>query len=129
MSTGAPSRPVIDPAHGFEDWWKAWPASTRKAAKKQCFEKWKSRGFASSATHIRMHTEWMKTQADWLKNNGEFICAPMVYLNQERWSEWTPPAPKQPEKHVLLVMAEHAKRAVPMPAHIRERAEQIRRGA
>ena len=34
---------------------------------------------------IIKHVESCKTSDGWLKNNGEFIPAPLVYLNQQRW--------------------------------------------
>lgn len=41
----------------------------------------------------------MKTQDDWLRDNGRFICAPLVYLNQQRWVDWEPVAIKvKPER-------------------------------
>lgn len=69
----------------FEQFWAAWPRSTRKGAKSSCKAKWDKLKLDIQADQIVKHVEWMKTTDQWLKNNGEFIPAPLVYLNQQRW--------------------------------------------
>jgi hypothetical protein len=34
---------------------------------------------------ILKHLDWMKTTQQWLRDNGAYIPAPKVYLNQQRW--------------------------------------------
>ena len=34
---------------------------------------------------ILAHVESLKVSTGWQKNGGEFIPAPLVYLNQRRW--------------------------------------------
>jgi len=91
----ASAKSLINAAWGFPEWWKAYPSGPRKVAKQQCLDRWARFDCASSATLILQHTEWLKTQPDWTKDGGTFVCAPLVYLNQRRWLDWTPPAPKQ----------------------------------
>lgn len=76
---------VLNAAHGFAEFWSAWPRGQRKVAKQQCLNKWAKYGCADNAMQIVRHVEAMKRSDDWLKNNGAFIPAPLVYLNQQRW--------------------------------------------
>ena len=100
---------------GFAEFWAAWPKSPRKVAKQQCLDKWSRYDCADSWKHIVAHVEWMKTQPDWVKDNGSYICAPLVYLNQRRWVDWEPPAPKEPPKPVKQA----ADNPAPMPENVR----------
>ena len=107
---------LINPQHGFIDWWSSYPKSTRKVAKPQCLAKWVKLSCASESSHVIGHTEWMKTQADWLKENGAFICAPLVYLNQQRWADWNAAeVVRKPERDPELVKldADKKNRAAP----------------
>lgn len=78
-----PLPPVGD--GGFARFWAAYPATTRKAAKAQCLRKWGDMGCALIADRIVEHLEAMKRNDQWTKDNGQFIPAPIVYLNQARW--------------------------------------------
>jgi len=94
MFSGELTSPKLDHYEsddGFCDFWAAWPSGTRKVAKAQCRAKWIKMGLSVAAKHIVAHVAFMKTSEDWQKQNGSFICAPLVYLNQERWLDWTPP--------------------------------------
>lgn len=93
MFTGELTAPKLDHYEsddGFDDFWASWPSGTRKVAKQQCRAKWIKHALSGSAKHILAHVVFMKTQEDWLKGNGSFICAPIVYLNQQRWADWIP---------------------------------------
>ena len=85
---------------GFTAFWAAWPANTqtysRKGAKGECLKKWHSLGCEVQAAHIVAHVGWLKTTADWQKNGGEYIPAPLVYLNQQRWDGADIPQPAVP---------------------------------
>jgi hypothetical protein len=72
-------------ASGFEAFWDAWPKSQRKAAREQCEAKWKAKGCEEIADTILNALESFKASGDWLKADGEFIPAPLVWLNQSRW--------------------------------------------
>jgi hypothetical protein len=112
---------------GFERFWAAWPKSPRKGAKAACLAKWKKHYYETCADQILKHVEWMKTTDQWRKDNGAFVPAPLVYLNQQRWDGAEIPEIKKP-----VTMAEQYQEriagTVAMPDHIRERLAQLRRG-
>jgi hypothetical protein len=70
---------------GFDKFWAAWPANPRKGEKSACKTKWEKTYCETQADQIVKHVTWMKTTEQWLKANGAFIPAPLVYLNQQRW--------------------------------------------
>ena len=106
---------------GFERFWKAWPASTRKGAKSECKKKWEKHYCETQTDQIIKHIEWLKTTEQWLKGNGAFIPAPLVYLNQQRWDGAEVPEmkPKPTIDPALAKIQADNKRAVPIPEHIR----------
>jgi hypothetical protein len=75
---------------GFARFWLTWPASSRKVAKSQCERRWIANRLEAEADRIVAHVEAMKSHRDWLKDQGEFIPAPMTYLNQRRWEQEAP---------------------------------------
>lgn len=116
---------IINAAHGFPEFWKAWPSkSTRKAAKQQCLDKWARFQCATEASLICQHVEWMKTQHDWTKDGGAFIPAPLTYLNQRRWDGWEPPKVK-PQDSALEAIKAH--RGAAMPADVRAKIASLTR--
>lgn len=74
-----------DEPAGFTDFWKAWPITDRKQAKGKCLDAWKKASAERDAAVILAHVESLKLSAGWTKQGGEFIPAPLVYLNQRRW--------------------------------------------
>lgn len=70
---------------GFADFWKTWPNTDRKQAKGKCLDAWKKAHAERDAAVILAHVESLKLSVSWTKNSGEFIPAPLVYLNQRRW--------------------------------------------
>ncbi len=110
---------------GFDRFWAAYPASPRKGGKKQCQEKWAKYLCEHSVDQIIKHVIWMKTTEQWLKANGAFIPAPLVYLNQQRWDGAEVPEVKKTE-HILEKLAEERARAVPMPAEIKAKLDALR---
>lgn len=76
-------------APDFERFWAAWPKNSgrysRKGGKAACLAVWNRRYHFTQADQIIKHVEWLKTTADWLKDQGAYIPAPLVYLNQQRW--------------------------------------------
>ena len=112
---------------GFDRFWSAWPIHPRKGAKLACKKKWASTYCETQADQIIKHVEWMKTTDQWRKDNGAFIPAPLVYLNQQRWD-----GAEIPQQRQELTMAEQYRQrvagVVPMPEHIADRLAQIRRG-
>lgn len=67
----------------FDDFWKSWPAGTRKVNKKGCAAKWK-RIIAEGAdpSDVMRGLEASKQTDDWSRG---FVPMPMTWLNQERW--------------------------------------------
>ena len=113
---------------GFDRFWAAWPKSFRKGAKAACLAKWKKNYYETCADQIIKHVEWMKTTDQWRKNEGAFIPAPLVYLNQQRWDgaeipEIKPISAKDP---ALVKLDEDNKKAAPMPESVRLRLAQLR---
>lgn len=74
-----------DDLPGFAEFWKTWPTSDRKQARGKCLEVWKKARCESVAAEVLAHVEAMKASPSWRKNAGEFIPAPLVYLNGRRW--------------------------------------------
>ena len=108
---------------GFEQFWSVWPKGPRKVAKQQCVNKWAKYDCADTWAHIVAHVEWMKTQADWIKDQGSFIPQPLTYLNQQRWIDWEPPVKREAPK----VVKQAADNPAPMPDHVREMLAKMRR--
>lgn len=85
--------PVLKPAKKakpetgaqFMRFWDAWPKHPRKAARLQCWNKWRADGLDERADEIVAHVEAMKRSPAWLKDGGDYIVAPLVYLNQARY--------------------------------------------
>ena len=114
---------------GFERFWKAWPSSTRKGAKSECKKKWEKHYCETQTDQIIKHIEWLKTTEQWLKGNGAFIPAPLVYLNQQRWDGAEVPEmkPKPTIDPALAKIEADRKKAAPMPDHIRAKLAELRR--
>jgi hypothetical protein len=115
----------------FERFWDTWPKSFRKGGKSACKVKWKKFYCETCADQIIKHIEWMKTTDAWRKDDGAFIPAPLVYLNQQRWD-----GAEIPESFGIKVEVQidpalakidaDRKKAVPMPEHIRQAMAQLR---
>ena len=114
---------------GFEQFWKAWPASTRKGAKSECRKKWEKHYCETQSDQIIKHVEWLKTTEQWIKSNGAFIPAPLVYLNQQRWDGAEVPEikPKETIDPALAKIEADRKKAVPIPEHIRAKLAELRK--
>lgn len=87
----------------FDRFWAAWPSSFRKASKSVCQKKWTEKGLDIEADSIIEHVEFMKDTDAWKKDGGQFVPAPLVYLNQRRWdgAEITRPCPKPTTVQVI----------------------------
>lgn len=116
---------------GFDRFWEAWPKSPRKGAKAECKKKWVKNYCETCADQIIKHVEWMKTTDAWKKSNGDFIPAPLVYINQMRWD-----GAEVPEmtinlnvsfKDPAIVKAERdAAQAAPMPESVKTLLDRLR---
>lgn len=80
-----PPHPPAGGADGFDRFWFAWPKHPRKVAPAQCRKKWEAKDCEPIADRIVAHVEAMKRTEQWQKDGAQFIPAPLVYLNQERW--------------------------------------------
>jgi hypothetical protein len=70
---------------GFTRFWEVWPKSERKDAQGKCHESWVKGKAEPHTERIIAHVERLKASTGWTKQNGEFIPAPLVYLNQRKW--------------------------------------------
>ena len=70
-------------ADRFEEMWDVLPPNKRKGAKGECLKLWKAKGLDAKADEIIKHINSMR--ADWEKEGGQFMPAPLVYLRSERW--------------------------------------------
>jgi len=109
----------------FEDFWKVWPSNPRKGAKSKCKQVWIKSYCDTQADQIIKHVQWLKTTEQWLKSNGAFIPAPLVYLNQQRWDGAEIPEIKRTET-VLEAIEQSRKSSVPMPDEIRAKLAALR---
>ncbi len=80
--TPKPPKGAVD---GFDTFWAAWPSHPRKTSKGKCLEKWRKDGLAKQAAKVVEVVEKLKDTKGWLKNDGEFIPAPLVWLNNDGW--------------------------------------------
>lgn len=110
----------------FEKFWTAWPKHPRKGQKQSCKQKWASTYLDTCADQILKHVEWMKTTDQWRKNEGAYIPAPLVYLNQQRWDGAEIPEVKKQEDP-LAKMDRDLKEAKPMPSEVRRQLAQLLR--
>lgn len=78
----------------FESFWSAWPSPSdpkyceykRKTDKKKCAELWDKHKLDEKAEVIIKDVEQRKRyDKGWLQQHGEFLCAPLVYLRNDRW--------------------------------------------
>ena len=124
---GMPLMPKITD-QGFEEFWEAYPKCFRKGEKSACKEKWAENYYFYQSTIILKHLDWMKSTPSWLKDNGMYIPAPKVYLNQQRWDGADiPDLVVKPERDPELTrLEEERKKAVPMPEEMRLRLAQLR---
>ena len=110
----------------FDDFWKAYPSTPRKGGKAKCKQVWDKSYCDTQAEQILKHINWLKTTEQWLKLNGAFIPAPLVYLNQQRWDGAEVPEIKQQET-ALETIAKSRAMSVPMPDDIRAKLQALRR--
>ena len=110
---------------GFDLFWKAWPSSPRKGAKAACLKVWAKTYCETQTDQIVKHLAWMKTTEQWLKANGAFIPAPLVYLNQQRWDGAEIPEVKCTETALEAIEKSRAM-SVPMPEEFKAKLAALR---
>jgi uncharacterized protein YdaU (DUF1376 family) len=69
---------------GFAKFWETWPTNDRKQAKGKCLDAWKKAHAERDAALVIDHVLSLKN-GSWTKDAGQFIPAPLTYLNGRRW--------------------------------------------
>jgi uncharacterized protein YdaU (DUF1376 family) len=77
----------------FAEFWSTYPNCKRKGSKSKCDDVWSKRGYDGIADQILGHLASMATSDDWTKMDGQFIPAPLVYLNKQSWDGWSSSSP------------------------------------
>lgn len=73
----------------FEEWWKAYPPR-RRGSKQKCREKYESaikNNKGLTPEKMLEALEAQKRSRDWQKQNGEYVPAPLTWLNNGRWED------------------------------------------
>ena len=71
----------------FEEFWKAYPQCFRKVNKKGCKSKFlKIKNLKEIFPDIIDSLEMQKNSKQWREQEGQFIPAPLTWINQERWT-------------------------------------------
>ena len=99
-----------DFGHLFDEFWAKYPKECpRKVGKKKCRAKYAllmRNAKDSTALHAAILAgieRWRRSQ-DWVEDEGRFIKAPLVWLNQENWND--DPAPYSPRRTKAELEAE-----------------------
>ena len=79
---------VISPLENlFEQFWTAYPQCFRKANKKGCKAKFlKIKNLEQIFPDIMNSLEMQKRSKQWNDQDGQYIPAPLTWINQERWT-------------------------------------------
>ena len=126
MSLSTLGEPMSKGNAMFEQFWKASPSTPRKGGKAKGKQVWDKSYCDTQAEQILKHINWLKTTEQWLKSNGAFIPAPLVYLNQQRWDGAEVPEIKRTETTLEAIEKSRAM-SVPMPDDIRAKLQALRR--
>lgn len=86
---------VDELASGFDDFWSAWPSHHRKGEKDKCLSRWKADKLHKRADEVVGNVRAWKKSAQWAKDGGQYIPAPLVYLRSSTYDNPTPPAASQ----------------------------------
>lgn len=79
---------ILPEMPGFARLWETWPNTSRKADKKKCLDKWRSKNLEDKAEEIIAHVEASKKfNRQWREG---YEPAPLTYLNGERWNDGVP---------------------------------------
>lgn len=76
---------------GFVSFWNAYPSAGRVDRKGTC-ARWIRDDCEALVVEIMAGLAKWKASARWVKNGGEYVCAPLVFINQRRWEADPPPA-------------------------------------
>ena len=80
--------PIISPEEEmFKMFWEAYPKCFRKANEKGCRAKFvKIKNLKKIFPDIISSLEMQKRSKQWTDDNGQYIPAPLTWINQERWT-------------------------------------------
>jgi len=105
---------LVNAAWGFSEFWQCLPSHPRKTGKQQALNVWAKLGCAADATHIKLYTEWLKTQDDWIRG---FMPLPTTFLRRQGWIDWEPIEIKvKPERHSELDKLDNDAKQRAMPS-------------
>jgi hypothetical protein len=76
---------------GFAGFWSLWPKHHRKADKRACEAKWRKLECEPLTDAILASLTAWKASEDWTKQDGQFVPAPLVWLNKRLWEAPAPP--------------------------------------
>lgn len=82
-----PQPPQGGEPDGFKTFWTEFPngVANRKGGRAKCLDLWRRAKLEGEASSIVAHVRAMAASEAWRKQSGEFIPAPLVYLNGRRW--------------------------------------------
>lgn len=72
--------------------WERWPSGSRKIDRPKVVNYWRDKGLEAFAEEILAGLDRWKNSAEWAKEGGQFIPAPMPWLRGERWNAEPEPA-------------------------------------
>ncbi len=81
-----PPLPPKGESVGFQKFWDAYPGGVRKVNKSACEEKWKAKKLDAITEQIIQSVEKHKLTDQWMRDGGQYIPAPLVFINQDRWT-------------------------------------------
>jgi uncharacterized protein YdaU (DUF1376 family) len=79
-------------ADGFDDFWEAWPSHHRKADRAKCLKYWRAENLHQCAAPVVASVEAWKQSAQWTKDGGEYIPAPLPWLRKRVFEAPAPAA-------------------------------------
>jgi hypothetical protein len=83
----------IAPSPKFAMFWDAYP-SRRRLGKGKCLALWTAKGFEAVGDQIALHVAAMCGTPDWQKEEGKYVPSALTYLNQRRFEDGVPEAPR-----------------------------------
>lgn len=97
----------------FDLFWRVWPTHRRKVDRLKCIKKWNRQKLDDQAEEIIDAVKRWKVSEDWTKDNGQFIPAPLVWLNRRSWevpAESLEPQKAEPTGYTVTFTPEHVVR-------------------
>jgi hypothetical protein len=76
---------------GFDAFWAAYPPGHRKRLEAKCLQRWRRLKLDPIAPKVMACLEAWKASWEWRKDGGQFIPAPMAWMNSAPWTAPNPP--------------------------------------